>query len=90
MRWFPPDSDRQDGIKNTTGAGDTFRGALLFGLIQPPHSKEQDHLAHCVKFAVRCATQGCHYYEMKEALDKFRENGFALWQAVDEWDQAAA
>ena len=81
MRWFPGHAVAQSKIRNTAGAGDAFRGALLFGLIQP-HSEGEEHLGHCVDFAIRCATKRCQQYRMQDALAGFKRDGFALWQKV--------
>ena len=82
MRWFPGHAVAQSSVRNTTGAGDTFRGALLFGLIQPHTGGEINHLGHCVDFAVRCATERCRHYKMGDALTDFGKNGFDLWRKV--------
>ncbi len=82
MRWFDGNAIAQNDIRNTTGGGDTFRGALLFGLIQPRTGTEVDHLEHCVNFAMRCATERCRRYKMEDALRDFEKNGFDWWQTA--------
>ena len=94
MRLFPAEHTgiKKEEIQNTAGAGDTFRGAFLFALLQSAatmgaagpnsHGDPRRRLERCTAFAVRCAAERCRTYKMTEALDLFGSNGAEWWQEI--------
>jgi hypothetical protein len=63
-----------DQIKNTSGAGDSFRAGLMYALLSSTHSGS-DALAHALSFSTDVATERCHHFSIKDACksieDKF-------------------
>lgn len=53
-------------IENTSGAGDSFRGALLYFLLLFRKTKKHS-LAHALLFATEVATERCLYFSMADA-----------------------
>jgi len=83
MRFFPPRGLRDTRhIQNTAGAGDTFRGALLFGLLRmDPRIKDTEtNLARCTAFAVKCATERCKSFKMTAAMKRLQKEGVIWWR----------
>ncbi|MFN3321367.1 MAG: PfkB family carbohydrate kinase, partial [Allorhizobium sp.] len=60
--------DNIDGVKNTSGAGDTFRGALMHALL---HERMNDasSLPAAMSFATAVATERCLHFWFQKALD---------------------
>ena len=57
-------------IKNTAGAGDTFRGAFCYALLKQPGNTAED-MEICTSYAVRMATQRCRYFAIEKAYRAF-------------------
>jgi len=84
MKWFSSVGATQEGISNTAGAGDVFRGALIFGLLQIEEDSSETALDLCTRFAVRCSLERCKHDRILDFYSQLKQHG-AHW-----WDQAKA
>lgn len=65
--WYcrPPFSDNVK-IVNTSGAGDSFRGALMYAILCSERTNENT-LAHALMFSTAVATERCKFFLISEA-----------------------
>jgi sugar/nucleoside kinase (ribokinase family) len=81
---YQPLPESQEEIQNTSGAGDTFRGALCYALLKVNEvgascRDQDDLLRRCLEFAVRVAKVRCQEFHMLKALEWIaKEVEFAL------------
>lgn len=65
-----------DHIKNTSGAGDSFRAGLMYALLSSTRSGP-DELARALWFSTDVATERCRHFLIKDACksieDKFSD-----------------
>lgn len=61
-----------DPIKNTSGAGDTFRAGLIYALLSSTHSG-RDALAQALLFSTDVATERCCHFSIKDACKSIEE-----------------
>jgi sugar/nucleoside kinase (ribokinase family) len=69
--YFPVQSDDRV-IQNTTGAGDTFRGAFCYALLKYSEIDDSGLLKKCVAYSVDVASEKCRYFKMKDAFENIK------------------
>lgn len=99
MMYFPipksnndsTDDKKRSGniIKNTAGAGDTFRGAFCFALhelvVKTINKCDYDVaiLKKCTEYAVMCSSERCKTFAMNDVLVNFKENGYKWFKTIN-------
>jgi sugar/nucleoside kinase (ribokinase family) len=73
--WYCPTRDDRSTIRNTSGAGDSFRGALMYALLNSS-TDTSTSLPAALKFSTAVATERCRYFSMEAALQHIRQ-GFS-------------
>ncbi len=71
--WYcgAPQSTVQE-IQNTSGAGDSFRAALMYSLLSQTGT-HSDALARALWFSTDVATERCHHFAIKDACKRITE-----------------
>jgi len=78
--------EKRYDVVNTTGAGDSFRGAFCYALVKlkdldiASTLPEGTDLVLCTRFSAGMASQRCGKATMGEALQIFSETGDDAWQ----------